>query len=959
MLLGWSALLQVIRLRASEDDMDPSAEAMYKEWLLKISKEAVDPVETLALTAVNDCRVFEGIYDLSQHLGSTSNAYFSLNFGARVRLVILELIQYTPALGYIPEVVEAMTATLIGGQNYWDVVDAPQLPRDYDPTLDFFQQDHLVGTLFKNASARYPFESTPFLQLIRALANSPNGYRTSDQHPIFDCLEPLDIFTYSLPEHFAEYETIQEEENNNNIRLTHPIQLFRSRTKTLLYETQRNSSALAMLDSDFSIPAGTHGRIVSESGPKVAFWFHNYSALKYFGKLLETYLTAGNVVDATTGQPADCDSVSEIIEIFATLMLGISKSSTSNSESKAEALRVLEIASSGLSRNRDIISVVFEIFEEELQKLAGQSGSEVSLDVLICCTHFIHALLPVSPRRVWPLLAQSGLLGVGRGGGRLPAIVEGVEVVSGRFEFLTSCCRLYDALVEELAANTVRRKTGSKTTARYVDGHDFETGVSDQILSKTLLAFTRYLVDVLETSCVSKYAIADDRRRIIRIITSTFDHILSYTYGLNVDSTTDSKPLMGTLVASSSVIVESFLSPTSGTLRFQPLLCSYYDGLETPSSTTFLPLTSLWTSHVNAVLSFSTTLLRVSALLDRPISQLEIQMFKSSPVVARLYATNVAYQRSVILLFEALILSASSHTSEPPSLLGHLGPQTSRSFLQMLSDFDKPLSRLENTVTIWHFLSTVVSSRQQWFANYLLSGKTPRATLQTSTTGTDLAALEKPLLAIVLELLTRAVAPPQSQTLAMLEFIALAQNYWPWTVYGSEKYGDFIKSITAFAGALKPLQPTLRKENALEPCQQTRIAAYIAEIMAMYLFHNRQTGTSVDVKSFISDMTYFTRFAVAVPNYNSSLHGNLKHNFEARYGGCKLQNFQRTNLKSRQLGREYFYDLSLAEKMLSLDEGWNGRSDNGFRNEVTLANINLSLVDAQIVSILDHSYELS
>jgi nuclear pore complex protein Nup188 len=118
--------------------------------------------------------------------------------------------------------------------------------------------------------------------------------------------------------------------------------------------------------------------------------------------------------------------------------------------------------------------------------------------------------------------------------------------------------------------------------------------------------------------------------------------------------------------------------------------------------------------------------------------------------------------------------------------------------------------------------------------------------------------------------------------------------------------------------------------------------------LAMHLFHSRQTGKPSVTKDLISNLGYFTRFAVAVPQYNSSLHGNLKRNFETRYGGSKLSDFQRTSLETRDLGRDYFYDLPLADKMLSFDSAWS--KPQGFGLEVAHANVNLALVDAQIVS---------
>ena len=41
----------------------------------------------------------------------------------------------------------------------------------------------------------------------------------------------------------------------------------------------------------------------------------------------------------------------------------------------------------------------------------------------------------------------------------------------------------------------------------------------------------------------------------------------------------------------------------------------------------------------------------------------------------------------------------------------------------------------------------------------------------------------------------------------------------------------------------------------------------------MHVFHCRQTGSHFPVKDMIPNLDYFKRFAVAVPNYNSSLHG--------------------------------------------------------------------------------------
>jgi nuclear pore complex protein Nup188 len=992
-LLAWGLILRELNIRvefkkgarqidaesynprsSTDSEIAPTPDP-YEQTLEEI-KSALDedPIDLLARRAVNTCQVFQTVAALSLRLGNTSVGLLSNSVTTRMRMYLLDLIKNSTIVGYIPEIIEATLAILTGAENYWDILDSDPIDVDNDPVTMFLQDEVLINALLINARFRYPWEALPFLQIIRALASCSACYGGEEFQSALTFLESIPMFTYTFEEDFNGYETVQEEENANNIRLTQPVFLFEPRLKGFRnFGGQHRPLAVARIDEDFCIPARTCGRIISDSGPKVAFWFHQYHGLKYFGKLLETFLAASDEVDATTHKPVDRDSVSEIIEIIATLLLSIAKSAHENPNSSEDARRILEIASSGLNRNRDIISVIFDIFEEELQNQSACSGSDVPLEVLISCLHFIHAMIPISPGRVWPLMSRTALLGLNRGNGKLPSIVESVELLSGRYGFLISCCRLYESLVEDFASNAIRRRSRAKSSARLNDGdEDLGTGIPDQVLAKILHAFTRYLVDALESSPGWKFTEQSDRQRISELIARTYTRVLEYAYGIETSMDTreedpaklnrllkpgkptakkeKSTKIMEPLMPSALLLVDSFLSPSSGTLRFQPLLRSYYDGLQTPDMALLPNHLSLWTAQVNAILAFSKTLLRVSTLLGRPPSQLETQLFKVSSLIARLYVVSDTYQTSVIALFESLIVTASNNTSEPPSLLGHLGPQTAKNFLHVLSNLDRPLSRDENVRNIWDFLSRVVSSRQQWFANYLLTGKTPREALTAKTTGKELASLDKPLLTTALEALSGINELAKTEALPMLKFVTLAQNFWPWTVCNSPKYAAFIKAIADFVGHFKPIQQSTKLEVAIDACHQTRTGAYIAEILAMHLFHARQTGLPSSMTELLPNLSYFTRFAVAVPSYNNSLHALLKQNFEARYPGCTLRDLKRTTLEEHQYGKEYFYDLELADKMLSMTEAWTGRSDNGLRAELANANVNLSLVDTQIVS---------
>jgi nuclear pore complex protein Nup188 len=115
-------------------------------------------------------------------------------------------------------------------------------------------------------------------------------------------------------------------------------------------------------------------------------------------------------MDGTNGGTVDRDSVSDIIGTFAGLLLGNSKAAEAAPDSAAtlrdDARTLLVSASSGMGPNRDIVTVIFDIFEEELQRQSASFGSEVSLEVLISCVQFIHALVPLIPSRVWPLMGM-------------------------------------------------------------------------------------------------------------------------------------------------------------------------------------------------------------------------------------------------------------------------------------------------------------------------------------------------------------------------------------------------------------------------------------------------------------------------------------------------------------------------------------------------------------------------
>lgn len=933
-----------------------SLEALpYDEILERIRLESSDddPIRSLALYAIDGSNVFNLLASLATWYGAATGSPLVELIPIRARLVILALIRSSmEILDYASEVVSAILAVLTGGQPFWNLLKDQICSPFFDVLGAFLDDDYLVIKIVNVAMSRYPYEILPFLKIIRVVASCRT--MDNDGHSVaIQILERMPSFTVSLSDNFVDYETIQEEDNVNTIQLTKPIMLFKQRENMVYTDTHQspdgNSMALTLASDNYIIPPGTQGRIVMESNPKVAIWFYEYSGIKYLGRLLETGLMAADNIDALTGETVDRESIAEIIGLIATLLLTSTRLEQENDASGSHdaARQVLERASEDLGRSRDIVTVIFKLFEEELQ-LVG-SGRDKSTDILTASIQFIYALTSVLPGRVWPLLGRGKLLDIDGVGGQLPVILGRIELVTHRYDFLVSCTYLFRALVEDTVKHAVLRKRGSTALVRFGTADDLGTGVSEQVISKILLSFTRALSEVYQTFYTWKFEVEEQRLVLSELISTEFCNILYCTYGVD-DSRKPQEKLTNCLVASADHIVDIFLSTTSGYSHFQPFLRAFLDGFSTPMSIPQDPLLEPWLSHVIAGLRLATNLVKLGTLLGRPTSQLESRLFSASPIIARLYAVYESYKSPVIQLLEALVLGAASVSGEPKSLLGYLGAQTSKNFIQILLDLGKPFDSDCHVIEIWHLSSIIVSSRQQWFSIYLLTGRQPKQSLKEDCDRQP-SGFTKTLLKIALQKLSNIQFLSGPRAIAMLEFVSLAQNFWPWTMSDLQNQSNFINSITEYVVSQRFPVNVDRQEQVIEGCYRMRMAGYIAEILAMYTYHSRQVGNSKHTEKLLKDLqqSFYLRSAVSPTSYNASLHTNLKRNFEARYKPCSLQNFKRTLLYPRQLGRSYFYDILLADKMLNNDQAWAGRKNDGLLEDLALANINLSLVDTEIV----------
>ncbi|KAI1326095.1 nucleoporin subcomplex protein binding to Pom34-domain-containing protein [Xylariaceae sp. FL0255] len=905
----------------------------YDDFLLNKNLDRdYNKIQGLAAVAVDEVGVFDVIDRMSTYLGPSDNSLFATSVGSRMRVAFLDLLKATyPFVGYQADTITALLSVLSGGQDYWNI---PTVREGQDDILSYALNDRGVFMAYvQEALDRFPYEFDPFIRLCRILSCSPKS-QDNDEETILNLLQKTPTLTFTLPDDFTRYHLAHEEENANMFQFIDDFPLFYPRA---------SRKKIITVEEPFIIPAETYGKFIVDEG-KIVRVDYEHSALALLGKRLEANLAAERyhmVLGAFTS-----DETTEVISLLATLIRTEILGAPAGQSSDA-GLAVLAESSKVLARTKDILSVVCDTLDVLLDDDLDNAG----LGTVTACIQFLHAVLPICPGRVWSYMARCALLESQSQDGRLSRLVGSLDLSDTQFNLLSSAIRFFSSLVDSGMTSAVRRKTPIKINGRQRVPEDVWVGVSDKIISQTTLAVSQVAADFLECSSTWRFSTDENRKVLIRDITPMLDNIIFYSFSM--DDIASKSALVYVLQPAAHFIVDSFLAPSAGSLRLLPLLSALVIATQETGLNTCAKQFKVYCDHTIAVLKFITRLVRVANYSDRSSATVEDQLFKLTPFVARLCARGDVFRGPAIELLESLIISAGKTVGEPPSLLGYLGLQTSRSFLQLVNIVDRPFNQAEQATSIWRFLSTIVRNRQQWMANCLLTGKTPREA--RNGTGRVSETSSTSVLSSAVGRLVSISSIDKQEVLTILDFITSAQNYWPWTIFALQKNTTFLTELRSFARDLKSSSIT-SKNDVLQACHEARMAAYIAEIFAMQLFHLRQIDqASVFAKELTQDLDYYLRDGVAVSGYNRGLHTNFTRNFSKQYSSCSLDNFKRTLLEPKSLGTEFYYALGFADKMLRYDSSWVGPRNTGFRNEMEKANTNLSLVDAQVS--LYHAWE--
>jgi nuclear pore complex protein Nup188 len=949
-IYAWSIITMLIRdlakmdqSRSDEDGSDretsrrPSAmrtpsraqSATEKTWEalqdMDFGEHREDPSQIFALIATDSMHVYTVITTLSNCVASAFASDADISTAITSRHVLFELVRISLAIvQYGEEVLEAILALLMP--------DSPTRSLGDEPS-SLNQRALSDGERFRpyildQAFARYPYELSPLLRILTALATA----RTDGVADVVYLMDELKSFTVQVPEHFRSYALDHEDEGTNSMHLTEPFPIFDPRPSLSYYQSQEDARALVLADGGSSnvistIPRDTTGVIIKDTRPFVLMLQHEHSGLAYLGVLLSTLLPNSELVASASVNALDRHTASEIVALIVALVKG--------ARSREESDHVLGRFGSPLRDDLDIVTILAEIIELELLAFIDQNVQEGSLALLVACTDFFDVLVAYTPERTWSWLSRSSLLGINAGVSALVAVVSGVEVRAGQYGFLSSCIKLYESILDDAIFSVVKRKP--KTDAiqprrRFDSPMETPEQTPERTISVVLAAYTRISQDVLLNLNEWSFGILEEKTMVVTRLCNAFNDLLTAAYGIDLENDQSSK-LTGVLsVAATTQTVSDFV--------LAPLTAVLSHGVQANDSSFVSAQQSMIEAQTVSVCRYLTTVIRTLKFRSQTAGSLPAQLVKQSSMLAQLFASRQAYKKPIAELLAELLAHSSADNTEIPSIIGQLNHEESKNFLALLSQLDRPLTDAATECAIWSFLAAVLESNQQYFAMYLLTGSLPKDKYKSGDQTSD----SKTILGHALQQLAdiRSLSPPRA--IAMLQFVAKAQQVWIWATNEVRTKSAFLKNALAWLNDLKPMSRSGNVTEAKNAIPELQMAALVCDVLAVNLHASLEIGDKSQLKSIAPYLTFVSEQAAKVDGYNNSLHTNFARNLP-KHLSCAPSDFRRTPANPSALGDGYFYDVELARKMLAYDTHWHGKQ--GFKEEFSRANINLSLVEAQ------------
>jgi hypothetical protein len=156
--------------------------------------------------------------------------------------------------------------------------------------------------------------------------------------------------------------------------------------------------------------------------------------------------------------------------------------------------------------------------------------------------------------------------------------------------------------------------------------------------------------------------------------------------------------------------------------------------------------------------------------------------------------------------------------------------------------------------------------------------------------------------------------------------------------------------LLAWSGAI--IHSSDSPERTKENCWRLHTAAAAIDTIAVEIFHagNMPQAASIEVlrnhlvtKKDVN-LQDIAPEAFRIRGYRDSLFFHLRRNLQTTFPNADILRFQRIPPHGYNFGEDYFFDIEVGRAVLGKAQKWQG-----FEKEIRLANLNMSIVDAQLV----------
>lgn len=908
-LLAWSIIMSVIRdialvhrdvrearLGKTDEDLDGHGrrssrrvsvdlespfEKLYSMLQSpELDEHREDPGRRFAIAAVDTLRVFSFITSLSTTINSAYSSTAESGTAFICKETLLDLTRDgLPFVQYDAEILEAVLSFMTPVE--YSMISIHQVGVLADKFLS--DHDQLKPFILEQALRRYPHELTPMLRLCTALSRAESRYRRPQGQPeVAEILQHLQFFTQETPTQFRSYQLENEDENMNEMILTEPLAIFsaqsalgRNREQRLLISAEGDDANYRV---ELDVPAGTPGIITREQRPLILTLNYTHCGLDFLSTLLSTFLPSSELTLATQMTSLDRSTAADIVALFTALLASALKQESGG----AVAQELLDGLSKALQYSRDVVAVVADIFEMELLAHLDQVAQQGSLELATACAEFLSIIAKFSPERVWSILSTSSLLGVIDGAPSLASVVAGTEVQLGTYRFLGACVGLHSILLDDAIYGLVKRKSQlqKSRSSRFGGDESVADTTPERTMSTVINAFQKILLEAFLTFPEWNFASTQQRFSITTQILGSFTKLLLSTYGVDVAKGPPKR--LTCVLAPAAHNLLTVCAPQSGE---SPLIktCSwtFSESLSVVDDNAPIQGRRLLLDCTNATFGFLAVLIRtVRSGIDllaneeqsntnpgpdtsaaKRASNVAEGILKSMPVLASLLASEHALKHDLFELLSELVQAVGAVEQDLPSMLAQLNPEAAKSFLQVITQLDRPIRDVKVERRIWDFLSTVMGGKQQWFAIYLLTGKLPKS---RSHRREDEGIKGKSVFSYALDQLAKVSLLPPERALGMLRFVAVSQQTWVWATNELRSHSDFLKNNLAWMETLNVPSRNSSPTESIISANEYQMASYLCDILAINLHASIEIGDKIVLRALIPKLAFLRDHAVAV-----------------------------------------------------------------------------------------------